>query len=63
MEKLNLGWKTISGALLTVVGYLSQPDVLAVMPEKLAAIVTSVGILLSVFGLRVAVAKVESKQR
>lgn len=49
--------KTLWGTLLAVLGFLSQPSVLAVLPEKVAAVITAVGVVLGVFGLRVAVAK------
>jgi hypothetical protein len=52
-----MGWKTITGGLLAVLGYLSQPEVLAVLPEKWASVVIAVGMLLGVFGIRHAIAK------
>lgn len=60
LSKVSVGWKTISGALLTAFGYLSQPDVLAVLPTNVAAIITAVGIVLGAFGIRTALAKVEA---
>lgn len=61
MDKLTLGWKTLSGVLLTVFGFVSQPEVLAVLPERIAAIVMAIGMLLAGFGIRVAFARVEAK--
>ena len=49
--------KTIWGALLTVFGYLTQPGVLSVLPEKIAAVVTSIGVVLAAIGVRTAIAK------
>lgn len=49
--------KTVVGAIVAVAGYLAQPEVLAVLPKRFSAIVTGVGIVLSVFGARVAIAK------
>jgi hypothetical protein len=48
--------KTIWGAIIGLVGWLAQPDVLALLPEKTAAIITAVGGLLAAIGLRSAVA-------
>lgn len=52
-----MGWKTITGAVLTVLGYLLQPDVLAVLPEKVAAVITAIGAVLAAVGIRHAIAK------
>lgn len=49
--------KTIWGTLLAVLGYLAQPEVLAVLPEKVAAIVTAIGVVLGAIGVRHAIAK------
>lgn len=49
--------KTIWGAIIAVLGYILKPEVLAVLPEKAAAVVTGLGIILGVFGIRSAVAK------
>lgn len=57
MSGWNLGWKSILGAVVTAVGYLSQPDVLALLPHTAASIVSAVGGVLSVIGLRAAVSK------
>jgi len=56
--KLNfslLGSKTIWGTVIAIVGYLLQPSVLAVLPEKVAGIVTAIGGLLAAIGLRSAI--------
>ena len=53
-----MGWKTILGAVIAVLGFLSQPEVLGLMPERIAAIVQAAGALLAVFGFRAAQAKV-----
>ena len=50
-------WKTITGAVIAAIGYLSQPEVFAVLPEKLASLVTAAGALLSAVGVRHAIAK------
>ena len=49
--------KTVWGAVIAVIGYLLQPEVLAILPEVVASIVTAVGALLAAIGLRQAVAK------
>jgi hypothetical protein len=55
---VNTGWKSITGAIVAILGYLSQPSVLAVLPEKVASIIIAVGALLAVVGIRLAIAKV-----
>ena len=52
-----MGWKTITGAVTVFLGYILQPEVLAILPEKVAAFVMAIGGLLTAFGLRAAVAK------
>ncbi len=54
-----LGWKTIVGALVWGLGYVSSPEALSMMPPKVAAIVTAVGAILAAFGLRDAGAKTQ----
>lgn len=54
---IHLGWKTITGAVVAGIGAASQPDVMAVLPHKVASGVTIAGAVLSVIGLRHAVAK------
>lgn len=49
--------KTVWGAVLAVIGYLSDPNVLAVLPPKVAAILTAIGIVLGAVGARAAIAK------
>lgn len=49
--------KSIGGAILAVLGYLARPEVLNVLPAKVGAIITGVGVILGVFGLRRAIAK------
>lgn len=49
--------KTIWGAIVATFGYLAQPEVLAVLPKTPAAIVTGIGVILSVTGARQAIAK------
>jgi hypothetical protein len=59
-----MGWKTITGAIVAAVGYLARPDVLHVLPPKVAAVVQAAGAVLAIIGLRHAIAKqgtVESK--
>ena len=53
----NMGWKTLTGCLLVVIGTLSEPEILAVLPEKVAQVVVAIGAVLAVFGLRHAQAK------
>ena len=49
--------KTVWGVIIAVVGFLSQPEVLALLPEKAAAVIIAIGTVLGAFGLRAAVAK------
>lgn len=49
--------KTVWGVLIAVLGFLSQPEVLALLPEKIAAIVIAIGTVLGAFGIRAAIAK------
>lgn len=49
--------KTIWGTLTAAFGYLSQPDVLAILPEKWAKVITVIGGILLAIGLRDAQAK------
>lgn len=53
---MKYGWKSIAGAVVTALGYLSQPGIFDLLPTKAAAVVTSVGAVLGVFGIRVAIA-------
>lgn len=54
---MKLGWKSITGAVVAAVGYLAQPDVLAVLPHKVASVITAAGGVLAVFGVRHAIDK------
>jgi hypothetical protein len=56
-----MGWKTITGALVAAIGYLSRPEVLALLPQRWAAIITAAGAVLSAIGLRHAVAKLNTQ--
>ena len=49
--------KTVWGAVIAVIGYLLQPEVLAVLPDVAASIVSAIGALLAAIGMRQAVAK------
>lgn len=49
--------KTFWGALLWVVGFLTQPGVLSALPEKVAAVIQGLGVLLGAVGVRTAIAK------
>lgn len=49
--------KTICGAILTAIGILSRPDILAMLPEKVSAVVTAAGAVCTVVGVRHAMAK------
>lgn len=53
--------KTILGGLVAVLGYLSQPEVLNVLPGKGAAIVTAAGALFSIIGARHAIHKASKR--
>lgn len=44
-------WIAVTGAIVTVFGFVSQPNVLAVLPAKWAAVVGAVGVILQTFGL------------
>lgn len=47
--------KTVLGAIVTALGYLSDPTILALLPHKAAAIVTAVGGVLTALGIRHAI--------
>jgi hypothetical protein len=49
--------KTVWGAILWVIGFLTQPGVLSALPEKVAAVIQAVGIVLGAIGVRHAIAK------
>jgi hypothetical protein len=49
--------KSILGAIITAVGYVLRPEVLNVLPEKVGAIVSAIGGILTVLGIRHAIAK------
>ena len=49
--------KTIWGTIIALVGFLTQPNVLAVLPQKVAAIIGAVGVILAAVGARDAIAK------
>ncbi|MGK2854579.1 MAG: hypothetical protein ACSLE3_10860 [Microbacteriaceae bacterium] len=44
--------KTVWGLLVVVIGYLLQPDVLAILPEQIAEFLRVIGGLLAALGLR-----------
>jgi hypothetical protein len=52
-----MGWKAITGAIVAALGYVLRPEVLAILPEKASAIITAIGAVLTVLGLRHAIAK------
>ncbi len=54
--------KTIWGGIVATLGYLSQPEVFAVLPKKVAAVVMGIGTILSITGAREAIAKNGSGQ-
>lgn len=49
--------KTVWGALLAALGYLAEPQVLAVLPGHVAKIVIAIGGVLAAIGLRDAATK------
>jgi hypothetical protein len=49
--------KTVWGVIIAVLGFLSQPQVLALLPEKVGAIIIAIGTVLGAFGIRAAIAK------
>jgi hypothetical protein len=53
-----MGWKTVTGAIVGAIGWLSRPEVLAILPEKVASIVAAAGAVLAAIGVRHAIAKV-----
>lgn len=55
--KFNLGWKTLLGAALYVVGQIAGPDVAAVATDTVGNGVSAVGAGLAAVGLRHAIAK------
>lgn len=57
MIGVKFGWKTITGAVVTALGWLAQPQVLQLLPEKVSYIVTAAGAVLTAVGIRHAVAK------
>lgn len=46
---MRFNWKSIGALLVSAVGVLSSPALLAALPEKAAAVVTAAGILLQAF--------------
>jgi hypothetical protein len=48
---------SVWGGVIAVVGYVLQPQVLAVLPEKVSGIVMALGAILSIFGFRNAISK------
>lgn len=57
LPSIRLGWKTIAGAVVTAVGWLGQPQVLQLLPDKVAYLVTAAGAVLTAIGVRHALAK------
>ena len=53
--------KTIWGAVLTAFGYVAQPEVLGVLPEPAAAIVSAIGLVLTAFGIKYRQNQIEQK--
>lgn len=49
--------KTVFGGFLAVMAWAAQPQVLNVLPVKVSQIIMGIGVLLSVFGVRQAIAK------
>ena len=54
---MKIGFKTILGAVISAAGFLAQPEVFALLPERVAAVVTAVGAVLCVVGGRHAISK------
>jgi hypothetical protein len=57
-----LASRTIWGTVLAVIGWLTSPEVLAVLPEKIAAVLMGVGAILGAIGLRAAIDKAGTKE-
>lgn len=57
LDKSGTGWKTAAGLALGAIGYLTSPDVLAVLPAGIAQTLIVVGSVLAGFGLYHATAK------
>lgn len=49
--------KTVWGAIVASVGVLTDPQVFALLPQKVASVVTVAGVVLGVVGARGAIAK------
>ena len=43
---------SIWGVLTVVVGYMLQPDVLAILPDKVSSVVMALGAILAALGFR-----------
>lgn len=56
---MKLGWKTIAGGIVAAFGFMSKPEVLSILPEKAAGVVTAIGTVLAVIGARHAIAKLQ----
>src|SRR4051812_18557018 len=49
--------KSVWGAITWAIGFLLQPGILSALPEKWAAVIQAVGVVLGVYGIRSGVAK------
>lgn len=54
----NMGYKTVLGVIIAIVGALTDPQVLSLLPASWAHVLTVIGAAIAVLGLRHAQAKV-----
>lgn len=47
--------RTVWGTIIAVAGALASPEVLAILPQKWAAIITAIGVVVGAIGMRIAV--------
>lgn len=57
MAKFLSGWKTVLGIVVALMGYLAQPEIVALLPSQWAKVITAIGAALAAFGIRSAIAK------
>lgn len=54
--------KTVWGAIVAVIGFITQPAILGVLPEKVSGIILAIGALVTAIGARDAIAKNGSRE-